>query len=176
MVGRLVENPCPGGDGNSVDRALSETLPSKLGGGTGHRCTERRAFIGRWKAGVDVDLNTYVLTARQVVHGVQEEVLRAFCLGKPRYYVETELFEEMMKHAESRQLDGRTFVGPHMVWKRRVQAMGAGAVVPLVAAEEGAEVAPYWVSISDWIQKASQSQWLWDQTRVCPPVRTGIYH
>lgn len=97
---------------------------------------ERRAFIGRWKAGVDVDLNTYVLTARQVVHGVQEEVLRAFCLGKPRYYVETELFEEMMKHAESRQLDGRTFVGPHMVWKRRDRAVALFQDFPMIEDEK----------------------------------------
>ena len=132
---------------------------------------ERRAFIGRWKAGVDVDLNTYVLTARQVVHGVQEEVLRSFCTGKPKYYVEVELFEEMVKHAEARQLDGKLFVSGHMIWRRRDRAVALfqdfpmiedvawerwedmqggrdGKTIPLVAAEESAEAAPYWVSIS----------------------------
>lgn len=132
---------------------------------------ERRAFIGRWKAGVDVDLNTYVLTARQVVHGVQEEVLRSFCTGKPKSYVEVELFEEMVKHAEARQLDGKLFVSGHMIWRRRDRAVALfqdfpmiedvawerwedmqggrdGKTIPLVAAEESAEAAPYLVSIS----------------------------
>ncbi len=132
---------------------------------------ERRAFIGRWRAGVEVDHNTYVLTARQVVHGVQEEVLKAFCTGRPRHYVEVELLDEMVKHAESRGIDGKEVVKSHMIWKRRDRTVAllqdypmiedeawnrwasepggdGSAAVPVVVAEEEADVAPYWVSIS----------------------------
>ena len=54
---------------------------------------EQRAFLGRWRAGVEVDTNSYVLTSRQIVHAAQEKVARAFCTGDPQFS-ETEVFDE----------------------------------------------------------------------------------
>ena len=133
--------------------------------------SDRRAFIGRWRAGVEVDHNAYVLTARQVVHGVQEEVLQAFCTGKPRHYLEVEVINELVKYGEPRGVARGEITKRHMVWRRKDRVVAlfqnfpmidreiwAGGdfltdelenpVVTLEGEEEPEATAPYWVSIS----------------------------
>ena len=77
--------------------------------------SDRRAFIGRWRAGVEVDHNAYVLTARQVVHGVQEEVLRAFCTGEPKHYLEVEVISELVQYGETRGVPRAQITKRHMM-------------------------------------------------------------
>ena len=133
--------------------------------------SDRRAFIGRWRAGVEVDHNAYVLTARQVVHGVQEEVLRAFCTGNPRHYLEVEVIKELVQYGEPRGIPRAEITKRHMIWRRRERVVAlfqqfpmidreiwaAGdyltdelenPVVTLDGEEEAEKAAPYWVSIS----------------------------
>ena len=81
--------------------------------------SDRRAFIGRWRAGVEVDHNAYVLTARQVVHGVQEEVLRAFCMGNPRRYLEVEVISELVLYGEPCGIPRAEITKRHMIWRRK---------------------------------------------------------
>ena len=127
---------------------------------------EQRAFLGRWRAGVEVDTNAYVLTSRQVVHAAQETVARSFCTGNPPFS-EMEIFEEMKQFGMERRLEVRAAIGPHVVWKRRGNttamfldfptvdiekipgALGEDGEVPLIPHEdEPGEAAPFWVSIS----------------------------
>ena len=133
--------------------------------------SDRRAFIGRWRAGVEVDHNAYVLTARQVVHGVQEEVLRAFCSGNPRHYLEVEVIKELVQYGEPRGIPRAEITKRHMIWRRRERVVAlfqrfpmidreiwaAGdyltdelenPVVTLDGEEETEKATPYWVSVS----------------------------
>ena len=120
-----------------------------------------RAFLGRWRAGVEVDM-----TSRQIVHAAQEKVARAFCTGDPQFS-ETEVFDEMRLFAKERGLEIRPALWEHIVWKRResVVAMflnyptvdikmvpgilGDEDDIPLIPEEDGEEAAaPFWISIS----------------------------
>ena len=127
---------------------------------------EHRAFLGRWKCGTEVDANSYVLTSRQIVHGAQETVLKAFC-GVGNSFSETEVFEELKAFGIERGLDYRGALASLMVWKRRGEkvalftdyptfrpepmygALGTDDVeLPVLTTEEEAEDHPFWVSIS----------------------------
>lgn len=133
--------------------------------------SDRRAFIGRWRAGVEVDHNAYVLTARQVVHGVQEEVLKAFCTGEPRHYLEVEVIAELIKYGEARGVARADVTKRHMVWRRKDRVVALYQAFPMIDKEiwktgrflteemedpvvtlesedERNEKAPFWVSIS----------------------------
>lgn len=134
---------------------------------------ERRAFVGRWKAGVEVDHNTYVLTARQIVHGVQEEVLKAMCTGDPKSYLEVEVMGDLVLYATERKVPRESITRRHMIWKKRFRTVALFQDFPMISDEtwglgalpggedeEGAgsgilpetetntEEAPYWVSVS----------------------------
>ena len=135
--------------------------------------SERRAFVGRWKAGVEIDHNTYILTARQIVHGVQEEVLQAFCTGKPRSFLEVEIMGDLIQFAAERGIDREEVTRKHMIWRRRLRVValfqdypmitdltwGIGAMpdpgtregtgaATLPGDDDNTQEAPYWVSIS----------------------------
>ena len=80
----------------------------------------QRAFLGRWRAGVEVDTNSYVLTSRQIVHAAQEKVAWAFCTGDPQFS-ETEVFDEMRLFAKERGLeDSTSTLGAHRVEEKGV--------------------------------------------------------
>ena len=129
---------------------------------------EQRAFVGRWKAGIETDANSYVLTSRQIVQGVQELVVKAFSVGDPKSFVETEVLEDLKTFAEERNLEWRQVLRSHQIWRRRGEVVALGQKYPLLEtniwqggmlaadddlalldAEVGDQrVAPYWVSIS----------------------------
>ena len=134
---------------------------------------ERRAFVGRWKAGVEVDHNTYVLTARQIVHGVQEEVLKAMCTGEPKSFFEVEVMGELVQYAADRNIPREAIRSRHMIWKRRFRTVALFQDFPMIAdetwgmgalptgegdeepnagilleGEDNTQDAPYWVSVS----------------------------
>ena len=79
---------------------------------------EQRHFLGRWKAGVETEANSYVLTSRQIVHSIQERIVKSFCEGEPSY-LESETFEDIKKYGDERGLDSESFVDAHNVWMRR---------------------------------------------------------
>ena len=129
---------------------------------------EQRSFVGRWKAGIETDANSYVLTSRQIVHGVQELVAKAFSVGDPKSFIETEVLEDLKTFAEERNLEWRQVLRSHQIWRRRGDAVALGQKFPMLetniwqdgmlAAEDDLalldtevgdqRVAPYWVSIS----------------------------
>ena len=97
---------------------------------------EQRAFLGRWRAGVEVDTNSYVLTPRQIVHAAQEKVARAFCTGDPQFS-ETEVFDEMRLFAKDRGLEIRPALWEHIVWKRRESVVAMFMNSPLDGGDQG---------------------------------------
>ena len=129
---------------------------------------EQRAFVGRWKAGIETDANSYVLTSRQIVHGVQDLVVKAFSTGDPKSFIETEVLEGLKTFADERNLDWRQVLRSHQIWRRRGDIVALGQRFPLLetniwrggmlAAEDelalldaeigDQRVAPYWVSVS----------------------------
>ena len=126
---------------------------------------EQRAFLGRWKCGVEVDANSYVLTSRQIVHSAQEAVVKSFCTGTPGFS-ETEVFEELKIFAADRGLDPTVGLNKHAVWRRKGTvvalfmeyptltvepipgALGVEEEHAAVTAEEEVQNFPFWVSIS----------------------------
>ena len=129
---------------------------------------EQRAFVGRWKAGLETDANSYVLTSRQIVQGVQDLVAKAFSTGEPKSFVETEVLEELRSFAIERNLEWRPVLRLHQIWKRRGETVALWQKFPFLDADiwsegllamegdlalldtENGEVrqAPYWVSVS----------------------------
>lgn len=134
---------------------------------------ERRAFVGRWKAGVEVDHNTYVLTARQIVHGVQEEVLKGMCSGEPKSYLEVEVTSDLVRFAADRGMPREAVTSRHMIWKKRFRLVALMQEYPMIRddswglgalpggedddeagagvlpeGEDNTQEAPYWVSVS----------------------------
>ena len=79
---------------------------------------EQRHFLGRWKAGVETEANSYVLTSRQIVHTIQERIMKSFCEGNPSY-LESETFEEIKRYGDERGLDSDLFIDAHNVWMRK---------------------------------------------------------
>ena len=130
---------------------------------------EQRPFVGRWKAGLETEANSYVLTSRQIVQGVQDLVVKCFCTGEPGSFIETEVLTELKSFAGERGLPWRRVVGFHQIWRRRGEKVALGQGFPMLAADvwqggllaeedvvpalldaetEGRESAPYWISIS----------------------------
>ncbi len=130
--------------------------------------SEQRAFVGRWKAGVETDANSYVLTSRQIVQGVQDLVVKALSTGEPKSFIETEVLEDLRSFAMERGLEWRPVLKLHQIWMRKGETVALWQKYPLLAADiwgeglladegelalldtENAETrsAPYWVSIS----------------------------
>lgn len=126
---------------------------------------EQRAFLGRWKCGVEVDANSYVLTSRQIVHSAQEAVVKSFCVGDPPFS-ETEVFEELKIFAVERGLDPALGLNKHVIWRKKGAKVALHMEFPTlvveripgtlgveeepmaVTAEEDAKDYPFWVSIS----------------------------
>ena len=128
---------------------------------------EQRAFLGRWRSGVEVDNNAYVLTSRQIVHAAQETVVKAFCTGEPMFS-EMEIFEEMRKFAVDRNLEVKGSLWRHVVWKKRgdkvamfqqyptlrlepiLGALGDEKEDPpyLMPEDQPEKEAPFWMSVS----------------------------
>ena len=129
---------------------------------------EQRHFLGRWKAGVETEANSYVLTSRQIVHSIQEKMVRCFCEGNPSY-IESETFEDIKKFGDERGLDAEAFVDAHNVWLRKGSTVALFQKYPMLdesvwgngffrsEADDGSLLEPevvdgksprFWVSIS----------------------------
>ena len=166
------------------DALVDVELGARWGGHSARHCLpswaaaigidgERRAFVGRWKAGVEVDHNTYVLTARQIVHGVQEEVMKAMCTGEPKSFMEVEVMADLVQYANERGIPREAITKRHMIWKRRFRVVALFQDFPMIAdetwglgalpgegedgiagtgvlptTEDNTQEAPYWVSVS----------------------------
>ncbi len=158
------------------ERMIDEEWSSRWSGHSARHCLpswaaaigippEQRAFLGRWKCGVEVDANSYVLTSRQIVHSAQEAVVKSFCTGTPGFS-ETEVFEELKIFAADRGLDPTVGLNKHAVWRRKGTvvalfmeyptltvepipgALGVEEEHAAVTAEEEVQNFPFWVSIS----------------------------
>lgn len=92
---------------------------------------EQRHFLGRWKAGVETEANSYVLTSRQIVHSIQERIVKCFCEGEPSY-LESETFEEIKRFGTERGLDPGAFIRAHNVWLRRGSVVALFQSYPLL--------------------------------------------
>ena len=166
------------------DALVDVELGARWGGHSARHCLpswaaaigvdgERRAFVGRWKAGVEVDHNTYVLTARQIVHGVQEEVMKAMCTGEPKSFLEVEVMTDLVHYAAERGIPRDAITKRHMIWKKRFRVVALFQDFPMITdetwglgalpgfdeemetgsgvlptAEDNTQEAPYWVSVS----------------------------
>lgn len=78
---------------------------------------ERRDFIGRWSIG-RVGSNSYIHTARQVVEGIQLQVVQSILVG-PEDMDETELLDEMVEFADKNGAHGSRLRLRHQVFFRR---------------------------------------------------------
>ncbi|CAE8582171.1 unnamed protein product [Polarella glacialis] len=129
---------------------------------------ERRDYLGRW--GVDGGggaSNDYVLTSRQVVLSVQEEIARALCEGNPSYdedelleKIQTRLTESEGAHEARRFMKGFRVLIPSLAGPSLGQsfpmAQAAEEAAPsteaLVNAAtrtiDPAKESPFWVSIT----------------------------
>ena len=78
---------------------------------------ERRDFIGRWSIG-RVGSNSYIHTARQVVEGIQLQVLQALLVG-PDELDESELLDELAELADKNGAYGSRLRMRHQIFLRR---------------------------------------------------------
>ncbi|CAE8598394.1 unnamed protein product [Polarella glacialis] len=129
---------------------------------------ERRDYLGRW--GVDGGggaSNDYVLTSRQVVLSVQEEITRALCEGNPSYdedelleKIQTRLTESEGAHEARRFMKGFRVLIPSLAGPSLGQsfpmAQAAEEAAPSTEALvntatrtiDPAKESPFWVSIA----------------------------